>query len=61
MEVSKKSVFRTSFGLDRFQGNVLSFENENDILIIYLTSLIGKTSFYCRFLPGYNRVVKYEL
>ena len=41
MEVSEKSVFPTSFGCDHFQENLVSFENESDLLIIYLTSLIG--------------------
>ena len=38
MEVNKKSVFSTSFGRDRFQENLSSFENESDLQIIYLTS-----------------------
>ena len=38
MEVSKKSVFSTSFDRDRFQENLSSFENESDLQIIYLTS-----------------------
>ena len=41
MEVSEKSVFPTSFGCDHFQENLVSLENESDLLIIYLTSLIG--------------------
>ena len=44
MEVSKKSVIPTSFGRDRFQGNLFSFENESYLQVIYLTSLISKTS-----------------
>ena len=61
MEVSKKSVFPTSFGHGRFQGNLLSFKNKSDLQIIYLMSLISKTSFYCRPLRSCSRMVKYEL
>ena len=46
MENCKKSVFPTSFGRSPFQGNLFSFENESDLQIIYLTSLISKTSFH---------------
>ena len=59
MEVSKKSVFPTSFGLRHFQWNLFSFENKSDLQISYLTSL--KTSFYSRLLPSCSRIVKYEL
>ena len=61
MEVSNKSVFPTSFGRGRFQGNLFSFQNESDLHIIYLTSLISKTSFCCRLLPSCSGIVKYEL
>ena len=61
MEVINKSVFRTSFGRGRFQENLFSFENESDLQLIYLTSFISETSFYCRLLPSCNRMVKYEL
>ena len=60
MEVSRMSVFPTSFGRGRFQGNLFSLENESDLKIIYLTSRIIKTSFYCRFFPSCSRIVKYE-
>ena len=61
MEVSNKSVFPTSFGRGRLQGNLFSFENESDLQIIYLTSLISKTSFYRWLLPDCSRMVKYQL
>ena len=61
MEVSNKSVFPTSFGRGRFQGNLFSFENESDSQIIYFTLLIIKTSFYCRLVPSSSRIVKFEL
>ena len=61
MEVSEKSVFATSFGRGPFQGNLFSFKNKIDLHIIYLTSLISKTSFYCRLLLSCSRIVKYEL
>ena len=60
-EVIKTSVFPTSFGRDRFQGNLISFGNESDLKIVYLTSLISITSFYCRLLPSCSRIVKYKL
>ena len=56
MKVSKKSVFPISFTRGRFQGNFLSFENENDLQMIYLTS--HKASFLCRLLPSCSRIVK---
>ena len=61
MEVSEKSVFPTSFGCDHFQENLVSFENEINLLIIYLMSLISKTSFYSRLLPSCSRIIKYGL
>ena len=57
MGVSKKSVFPTSFGRGRFEGNLFSFENESDLQIIYLTSLISRTSFYYKLLPSFSRIV----
>ena len=59
MEVGKKSVFPTSFGRHLFKG--ISFENERDLHIIYLTSIYSKTSLYCRLLPSCVRIVKYGL
>ena len=40
---------------------LFSFENESDLEIIYLTSLVSKVSFYCRLLPSCSSTVKYEL
>ena len=34
-----------------------SFENESDLQIIYLTSLISRTSFYYKLLPSFSRIV----
>ena len=56
-----KSVFPTSFGRGRFQGNLFSFGKESDLQIIYLTSLVSKTSFCCRLLSSCSIIVKYEL
>ena len=35
MKVSNKSVFPTSCDRDRLQGNLFSFENKNDLEIMY--------------------------
>ena len=45
MKVSKKSLFPTSFGCGHFQSNLVSFENESDLQVIYLMSLISKTPY----------------
>ena len=59
MEVG--SVSPTSFGRGRSQENLFSFENENDLQVIHLISLISKTSFYCWLLPSGSTMVKYKL
>ena len=61
MEVCNKSVFRTSFGCGCLQGSSFSFGNNSGLQIIYLTSLISKTSFYFRLLPSCGRIVTYKL
>ena len=61
MEVCNKSVFRTSFGCGGLQGSSFSFGNNSGLQIIYLTSLISKTSFYFRLLPSCGRIVTYKL
>ena len=61
MEVCNKSVFRTSFGCGRLQRSSFSFGNNSGLQIIYLTSLISKTSFYFRLLPSCGRIVTYKL
>ena len=61
MEVCYKSVFRTSFGCGRLQRSSFSFGNNSGLQIIYLTSLISKTSFYFRLLPSCGRIVTYKL
>ena len=61
MEVCNKSVFRTSFGCGRLQRSSFSFGNKSGLQIIYLTSLISKTSFYFRLLPSCGRIVTYKL
>ena len=60
MEVCNKSVFRT-FGCGRLQRSSFSFGNNSGLQIIYLTSLISKTSFYFRLLPSCGRIVTYKL
>ena len=60
MQLSKKSVFPTSFGRGHFQENLFSFKNKSDLQIIYLTSLINKMSFYCRLLQSCSRTVEYK-
>ena len=61
MEVCNKSVFRTSFGCGGLQESSFSFGNNSGLQIIYLTSLISKTSFYFRLLPSCGRIVTYKL
>ena len=61
MEVSKKSVYQTSFGRGPFQGNLLSFENESDLQINHLASVISQTSFYYRLLPRCSGIAKSEM
>ena len=61
MEVSKNSVFPTSFCLSRLPGNLFSCGIGSDLEIICLTSLISKTSFYWRLLPSCSRIVKFGL
>ena len=60
MEASKKSVFPTSFSRGLFHRNLCSFENEIDLQIIYLMSLVSKTSFYCCVLSSCSRIIKFD-
>ena len=60
-EVCKKSVFPTNFSRAHFPGNLFLFENEIDLLIIYLTSLTSQMSFYHRLLHSCSRTVTFGL
>ena len=62
MEVIKKSVSQFSQPVSAvavLKG--ICSHLKSDLQIIYLMSLISKTSFCCRLLPSCSRIVKYEL